>query len=441
MTAITTQACEAAMSKARTQDKPKEATAIKRQSFFCKRRGRKVAPAQCADCWDAKPYTEKFSYHESRQNCIKENKEKPVTQKPSLSSNLPEPRQPLPVGAEVEVKEKGQYPVHVQITKEMVEDHEAALTYAAQAAKDKMRGEILLCVAVALYAGDSGKTTEEQLASLKSPLAQIRDLKANRHRGAGLSSKLVGYCPWVIDGYPSFQEAIKEVFGMGYRSAKYRRAIGKALIAQFGKENVIAKAEAMGIARIPQRKLRELLKAPKFFEDLCTRGRVRLPDGEEITLDRVLDTGIDELPALLAQFAGTPRALPSTEKKKKDPFKAWKEDDPFKDTPLAAKEAKILSTVGAWVIALREIRDGVAQDAKLWPQDAPEIMGSSPDIQKAFEDFDGILLALLRTSLVIRRNPEQAEEVANCEEGSLDGLRTIARDLLDLDDEEKAKRA
>ncbi|MBA7615563.1 hypothetical protein ES703_22846 [subsurface metagenome] len=155
---------------------------------------------------------------------------------------------------------------------------DAALAYAAQAAKDKRLGEILLCVGVALYVGDPS---------------------VNRHHRR--FSKLVDYCPWAIDGYGTFEEAMQDVFGMKRRTAFYRATIGRALIAQYGKENVIKEAERMGIARIPSYKLRELIRAPKFFENLCMHGCARLANGNEVSVDWVLEQSVSELKKSLKQ--------------------------------------------------------------------------------------------------------------------------------------------
>lgn len=405
------------MDEVRTQDKPKEAAAIKRQSFFCKRRGHKVAPAQCSDCFDAMSYTERFSYHENRQNCIKENKEKPVTPKPSPSSNLPEGHQPLPVGAEIEIKPKGQDPIHVQITQEMLADHEAALAYAAQAAHDKMRGEILLNVAVALYAGDAGggqTFLQPELNRGSTPHTQLRGLRKWQH------------CPWVIDGYTEFKEAIQDVFGISQRVAYFRCAIGKALIANFGKENILAKAEEIGIAQLSHRKLRELIKAPDLFKGLCTRGYATLPSGEEITIETILEKGVAELPQLLLRFTEPPSALP-TVKKKEDPFEKWDEDDPFKDTPLAKKHELIRCHLGGVRLELGRVRDMFVSFIKGWPKDAPNIIGSSPELQEEYGKLEGVLFALFAALANSTHDPKYAQEIAYNENGRMDGLGEIAK--------------
>jgi len=149
---------------------------------------------------------------------------------------------------------------------------DAALAYAAQAAKNKRRGEILLYVGIALYAGQ--------------PLI-------NHHHGR--FNELVGHCPWIIDGYKSFEEAIQDVFGMKRGTAFNRAAIGRALINHYGTENVIEEAERMGIARIPFWKLRVLVRAPKFFESLCTHGCARLANGDEVSISWILEQTMDRL--------------------------------------------------------------------------------------------------------------------------------------------------
>jgi len=456
MTAITTEACEAAMDKARAQDNPDGAAAIKRQSFVCKRRGREVSPAQCSDCFEAKSYTERFKYHENRQNCIEENKLKPKAAKgkivkenplppdkeikPLASSESPVPDKsdqtrglnPLAIGTEVEVKGKGQYPIRVQITQELMDDHETAFKYAAQAAHDKMRGEILLSVAIALYAGDSSFSTEElgdyeNLGALPDGLKEERvpDGALPSSHLRNLERQINGKYPWAIDGYATFEEAMKDTFGLVRRPAFYRAAIGRALIKHYGKENVIAKAEEMGIAQIPYYKLRELLKAPRFFEALCTQGCARLASGDEVTTGWVLQHGIAEFPNLINQFAG-PKTHHALEKKtSRESLEEWKKNDPFKNVPLGKKAQLIATDYFSIRLKLIEVRDEFIQRLKGWPKDSTEIFGVAPEIQEEYRKIEGILCALSSALMLSAHDPDLAQQAAYDERGRMTDLMGI----------------
>jgi len=207
----------------------------------------------------------------------------------------------------------------------------------------------------------------------------------------------MAHYPWAIDGFSTFTEAMRETFDMARSTAFYRAAIGRALMAHYGKENVIAKAEEMGIAQIPQRKLRILLRAPKFFETLCMQGSARLANGDVASVGWVLQQGITELPNLIAQFAGAKTHHAPDEKEHKKALEDWKENDPFADTPLAKKHDLILGHLIMTQLELRRVLDEFVKGIKGWPKDAPDIIGLDPELQEEFGKLEGITLALFTT--------------------------------------------
>lgn len=418
MTAITTEACEAAMDKARSQDTPDEAAAIKRQSFVCKRRGREVSPAQCSDCFEAMSYTERFKYHEKRSDCIKENKlnpklakrlrgkskkgravEEKTPVKPDSAKELAPLNSQLNIGDSVEIKEKGQESIRVQITKEMAEDRDAALKLVTQAAQDKMRSELLMNVGIALYAGDAGKSIDD----LVKESGLVHHSGKNHISDAITRSDRFGreyrqpHVPWVIDGFTNFEDACRETFGLKRQAIYYRRAIGMALIAQYGKENVVAKAEELGIARIPQYKLRELLKAPEFFEQLCTRGYARLENKQEIaevTIDYVLEAGIDKLSELITRFMRAPTGkglaaieAAGTAKDVEDPFKEWGDgENPLAQAPLVQKEKLMAENLQYLISETKRLNKEVGEIFAGWPPQAAAIFSASPLLQDMVDE-------------------------------------------------------
>gem|GEM_PF-6567588 len=297
----------------------------------------------------------------------------------------------LPViktGKTVKVElEKGQGPVKIKATKEMVADREAAFRYATEAVKNQAIGEIQLCVAAALYLG----------------------------KGT--------HAPWVLDGFDSPREAVKSVFGWSDMKASYRRRIGEALIDQYGKEHVIEKAQDIGLTQVPQCRLREFLKVPKQFAQLLNRGRIALPDGGEITIDNVIETRADQLPLLFERMAAQPREL---EKDSDDVFGDFDKDNPLAEKKtltaedLLTKENEIAATYNLLRIQVEQVLKTFVEKVKLWPKDAVAVSEASPKIKDSYDRALGAVFAAHNAATCSSYNPDGVPALAENREGTLD---------------------
>lgn len=243
------------------------------------------------------------------------------------------------VGATVEVElEKGQGPVGIKITKEMAADREAALAYATDAARGKALAEIQLCVAAALYLGEGQ------------------------------------HAPWVIDGFQSPREAAQIMLGWSDMKVSYRKRLGQAFIKQYGKGNVLQRAQEIGVSQVPYHKLREFLKAPKQLEQFLNTGRFLTADNKEITVDDVCKQGVGQLNLLFDEFARASgqRAIVN------QPGQGAATPEPLKILPLSEKESIISSTYLLLAMSLEDATRRFAESIQGWPQDAVAVINSSP---------------------------------------------------------------
>lgn len=362
-----TQVLEAVRKSAETEDE-----IIRAQSHYCSRHGRLVKPAECHDCFRNQPPSVRLLGGGNRQTCIQKHK---VKEESVASTNLPSSINPKPisVGKKVTVTvEKGQDPIRVQITAEMAADREAALNYASEAVRNKTMAEVQLCVAAALYLGD------------------------------GI------HAPWVIDGFSSPQEAAQVMLGWTAAVASRRRRIGQQLIDAYGKEQVLEKAKGIGVASLPYYKLRELLRFPRQFEKLLTSGHIALPSGEQITIDTILETGIDKLPQLFEQIAAQPVQQKGV---KKQGINGWAGRNPMTGTTAAETEELILVTLSQLKTRLKVLLVGLANEVAGWPKNAKKVIEGSGKLQEELTEIEDLMARALNGFCILQREPGKVHDV------------------------------
>ncbi len=366
------------------------------KAFFCAKRSGNVTPAECADCFEKIEPSLRLLFNDNRDKCIaihgKELKVKKEVKNEKKNIPAKNPTT-LKIGSTVKVElEKGQPQVEILISSEMAQDREAALSYAEDAVKNKSLAEIQLCVAAALYLGEGE------------------------------------HAPWVIDEFESPRVAAQVMFGWSDMKVSYRKRLGQAFIKQYGKDNVLQRAEEIGLGRIPQRKLREFLKAPEQFARFLDTGRFTSVGGEEITIDQILKKGVEELPRLFSKFtADKPvekKALPPA--KKDDPFNDFDDPENTRKT-LAEKEALIDSSFIALHNRLENDLTAFVNQVKLWPEDAVKIIESSPKIEESYEKVKSLLYALHNTATVATYNPSGTEAISESRDGTTDDLMTLPK--------------
>lgn len=396
--------CDQALAEVRTCADEEGDAVVKSHSFSCIRQKGIVTQAECLDCWERKPFTEKFKHHENREHCIKENcmkrgraakEEKPV--KKNTPGKLPAKKEVenlVAVGAKVVVELEDGKAHEIAVTAEMHADREAALSYAADAAHSKAFAEIQLCVAAALYLGDGE------------------------------------HAPWVLDNFQSREEAGTTMFGWSHAKLNYRRRLGQAFISQYGKQNVLQRAEELGVSKVPYHKLREFLKAPRLLEQFLNTGRFLTADNKEITVDDICKQGVNQLNLLFEKFT-EPRALASSPKGALDP-KALFPDDPESEKKareiLSASdvEKKLFNDFLDFEVKFKNATLLMLERVKTWPENAQAVMAASPMLQDVIRGAELEAARSLNVLCAIQRDHTRAPEVAEHDySGGLAGFLTV----------------
>lgn len=366
------------------------------QAFKCSRQGRKVTPAECHDCFASLEPSLRLATNDNRERCIEIHSKKGRTMKKN-TAKFKTPPSPAKVKGESEEKvksgqvvtvvlEKGQDPVEIKVTKEMMQDREAALNYAVNAVRNKSLAEIQLCVAAALYLGEGE------------------------------------HAPWVIDGFQSINEAGQVMFGWGHSKINYRQRLGRAFIIQYGKENVLKRSEELGISQIPHRKLREFLKAPRQFEQFLDTGRFETPDGEIITVEQVLEKGVEQLPLLFERFGTSTRDesnrhVPNTgspttaEPNKTSSVLGMTATVPKALLSARETEERITSTLDTVLSNVYLACVTLQKESQIWPENSLAVILSSDKLQ---HQLDGILdytARLISALAAAEREPGQIAEI------------------------------